>query len=62
MRGALSRLLPRLWRLRHNTQKFKFGTLKDVLTDDVVNVIEAPPPGHTLDAMLHGPIDFSDWI
>jgi prevent-host-death family protein len=41
-------------------QKFKFGTLKDVLTDDVVKAIEAPLPGHTLDAMLHGPIDFSE--
>jgi hypothetical protein len=41
-------------------QKFKFGTLKDVLTDDVVTAIEAPLPGDLLDAMLHEPIDSSE--
>jgi prevent-host-death family protein len=38
-------------------QAFKFGTLKDVLTDEVVQAIEAPLPGNLLDAMLNGPID-----
>ena len=41
-------------------QKFKFGTLKGVLTDDVVKAIEGPLPDDLLDAMLHGPIDFSE--
>jgi prevent-host-death family protein len=38
-------------------QAFKFGTLKDVLTDEVVQAIEAPLPGNPLDVMLNGPID-----
>ena len=37
-------------------QKFKFGTLKDVLTDEVVEAIEAPLPSDLLDVMLNGPI------
>jgi prevent-host-death family protein len=37
--------------------EFKFGTLKDVLTDEVVAAIEAPLPSDVLDAMLNGPID-----
>jgi prevent-host-death family protein len=37
--------------------EFKFGTLKDVLTDEVVEAIEAPLPSDVLDAMLNGPID-----
>ena len=41
-------------------QKFKFGTLKGVLSDDVVKAIEAPLPGDLLDVMLRGPIDFSE--
>ena len=36
---------------------FKFGTLKGVLTDEVVSAIEAPLPADILDAMLHGPTD-----
>ena len=36
---------------------FKFGTLRGLLTDDVVKAIEAPLPADTLDAMLNGPID-----
>jgi prevent-host-death family protein len=37
--------------------KIKFGTLSDVLTDDIVKAIEAPLPDDILDVMLHGPID-----
>jgi len=36
---------------------FKFGTLKGVLTDEVVEAVEAPLPSDILDAMLNGPID-----
>jgi prevent-host-death family protein len=36
---------------------FKFGTLKGVLTDDVVEAVEAPLPDDLLDAMQNGPID-----
>jgi len=39
------------------TQPFKFGTLKGVLSDQVVEAIEAPLPDDILDAMLNGPID-----
>ena len=39
---------------------FKFGTLRGVLTDEVVNAIEAPLPDEILDAILNGPIDTSD--
>ena len=39
---------------------FKFGTLKGVLTDEVVNAIEAPLPDDVLDAMFDGPLDTSD--
>jgi prevent-host-death family protein len=39
------------------TQKFKFGTLKGVLTDDLVKAIEEPLPDDLLDAMMNGPID-----
>jgi prevent-host-death family protein len=39
---------------------FKFGTLKDVLTEDVVNAIEAPLPDDILDAMSNGPLAASD--
>ena len=35
---------------------FKFGTLKGVLSDEVVEAIEAPLPDDVLDAMLNGPI------
>jgi prevent-host-death family protein len=38
-------------------KEFKFGTLKDVLTDEVVEAIEAPLPGNLLDAILNGPLD-----
>lgn len=37
-------------------RKFKFGTLKGVLTDELVAAIEAPLPDEVLDAMLNGPI------
>jgi prevent-host-death family protein len=36
---------------------FKFGTLRNVLTDKVVEAIEALLPDDLLDAMLNGPID-----
>jgi prevent-host-death family protein len=39
---------------------FKFGTLKGVLTDEVVAVIEAPLPDDVLDAMLNAPLDAGD--
>ena len=39
---------------------FKFGTLRGVLTDEVVNAIEAPLPDDILDTILNGPIDTSD--
>jgi prevent-host-death family protein len=38
-------------------RKIKFGSLKHVLTDEVVSAIEAPLPDDILDAMLNGPID-----
>jgi prevent-host-death family protein len=34
------------------TQAFKFGTLKDVLTDELVKAIGAPLPDDLLDAMM----------
>ncbi len=37
--------------------EFKFGTLKDVLSDEVIDAIEAPLPDDLLDVMLNGPID-----
>jgi len=37
--------------------EFKFGTLEGVLTDEVVEAIEARLPGDLLDAMLNGPVD-----
>jgi prevent-host-death family protein len=37
-------------------QEFKFGTLRDVLTDEIVRAIEAPPPNDLLDVMSNGPI------
>lgn len=40
-----------------NRMSFKFVTLKDVLTDEVVEAIEALPPGKLLDMMPNGPID-----
>jgi prevent-host-death family protein len=39
---------------------FKFGTLKGVLTDEVVKAIEATLPDDILDAMVNGPIDAGD--
>lgn len=36
---------------------FKFGTLKGVLNNELVDAIEAPLPDDILDAMLNGPID-----
>jgi prevent-host-death family protein len=41
-------------------KKLKFGTLKGVLSDHVVEAIEAPLPDDVLDAMLNGPIDHGD--
>jgi prevent-host-death family protein len=38
-----------------NPREFKFGTLKDVLTDELVDAIEAPLPDDILDVMLNGP-------
>jgi prevent-host-death family protein len=37
-------------------KEFKFGTLKGVLTDELVEAIEAPLPDDILDVMLTGPI------
>ena len=37
-------------------RKFKFGTLKGVLSDDVAAAIEAPLPDDILELMLNGPI------
>jgi prevent-host-death family protein len=39
---------------------FKFGTLRGVLTNEVVSAIKAPLPDDILDAILNGPIDTSD--
>jgi hypothetical protein len=44
------------WRRRYLAWEFKLGTLKDVLTDEVVEVVETPLPGDVLDVMLNGPI------
>jgi prevent-host-death family protein len=41
-------------------KEFKFGTLKDVLTDEIVEAIEAPLPDDILDLMLSGPISAGD--
>jgi prevent-host-death family protein len=38
-------------------QKLKLGTLKGVLTDGLVEAIEAPLPGDILDVMLNAPIE-----
>src|SRR5262245_48036898 len=38
-------------------KEFKFGTLKRVLSDEIVKAIEAPLPADVLDAMLNGAID-----
>jgi prevent-host-death family protein len=45
---------------KERPKAFKFGTLRGVLTDEVVNAIEAPLPDDILDAILNGPIDTSD--
>jgi prevent-host-death family protein len=37
-------------------KQFKFGTLKGVLTDELVEAIEAPLPDDILDVMLNGPL------
>ena len=37
-------------------KKFKFGTLKGVISDEVAAAIEAPLPPEILDLMLNGPI------
>jgi prevent-host-death family protein len=37
-------------------KKFKFGTLKGVISDEVAAAIEAPLPADILDLMLNGPI------
>ena len=41
-------------------KEFKFGTLKGVLTDEVVKAIESQLPDDILDTMLNGPIDAGD--
>ena len=38
-------------------RKFKFGTLKGIFTDEIVQAIESPLPADLLDVMLNGPID-----
>jgi prevent-host-death family protein len=38
-------------------RKFKFGTLKEVLTDEIIEAIEAPLPDDVLGAMLDAPVD-----
>ena len=35
---------------------FKFGTLKNVLSDEAAAAIEAPLPADILDLMLNGPV------
>lgn len=52
----MAKLMP----LDEKPKAFKFGTLRGVLTDEVINAIEAPLPDDILDAMLNGPIDTSD--
>ena len=37
-------------------KKFKFGTLKGLISDEVADAIEAPLPADILDLMLNGPI------
>ncbi len=37
-------------------KKFKFGTLKGLISDEVAEAIEAPLPSDILDLMLNGPI------
>ena len=39
------------------SKKFKFGTLKGMLTEEHVKAIEAPLPADILDVMLNGPIN-----
>ena len=39
---------------------FKFGTLKHVLTGEMVKVVEAPLSDEILDVMLNAPIDPGD--
>jgi prevent-host-death family protein len=41
-------------------KKIKFGTLKGVLSDELVKAIAAPLPDDVLDTMLNGPIDSGD--
>jgi prevent-host-death family protein len=41
-------------------RKFKFGTLKNVLSEEAVAAIEAPLPEDILDAMLNAPISSSE--
>jgi prevent-host-death family protein len=41
-------------------RKFKFGTLKGVLTPELIAAIEAPLPDDVLELMLNGPISSSD--
>ncbi|HLH95554.1 MAG TPA: type II toxin-antitoxin system prevent-host-death family antitoxin [Xanthobacteraceae bacterium] len=38
-------------------KKFKFGTLKNVLSDDLVKAIEAPLPDDLLEAMTKASVD-----
>jgi prevent-host-death family protein len=37
-------------------KKFKFGTLKGLISDEVAEAIEAPLPSDILDLMLNGPV------
>ena len=41
-------------------KKFKFGTLKGVISDEVAAAIEAPLPDEILDLMLNGPLSPGD--
>src|SRR5713101_4361617 len=41
-------------------RKFKFGTLKGVLSDELAAALEAPLPDDVLNLMLHGPISSSE--
>ena len=41
-------------------KKFKFGSLKGFISDEVAAAIEAPLPDEILDIMLNGPIDSSE--
>jgi prevent-host-death family protein len=48
----MAKLVP----LDEKPKKFKFGTLKGVISDELAAAIEAPLPADVLDLMVNGPI------